>query len=120
MLGAWCCAKTLAIDHMRQPGQGVPVGGMTGGESPNNVGGRQPGGDVWIVENVVSIVYGDVTVRAGWGVDGEADQRDQPCDNPDCPRPSRFRVRRRADGLRLRTRAFPTHVIKECSELASV
>ena len=51
--------KELAIQHVRKPGQRVPVGGVKRGESPGNPGQREPARDDGIVPDVEVVIEVD-------------------------------------------------------------
>ena len=56
--------KQFGIQHQGQPGQWVPVAGLTGGESPGDIVRLQAGLDMWIGSKVIRVVVVDeVTLR---------------------------------------------------------
>ena len=48
--------KELNVQHMGQPGEGMPVAGMGGGQSPFDIFQAQTGFDMQIVCNVLVVV----------------------------------------------------------------
>jgi len=59
MVPAGLEAKKLAIRHVRNPGQRVPVAGVAGGKSPNNIRPLQPALNLRVLGDVVRVVIVD-------------------------------------------------------------
>src|SRR6478736_946351 len=87
-------AEQLAIEHVRQGGDGMPVGGVKMSEGPCEVGEAQPAGHATGAINVIVIIVTDPT-----------EVRGLPEDNPD------QRSKREDDQnfLRLQTEAQTIH-----------
>ena len=57
--------KQLPIEHVRKPGQGMPVAGMTRAKCPEHILPRQPTLHVGIRSDVVRVVIVDETIQSG-------------------------------------------------------
>ena len=64
-------AEERHVDHVRDPRQRVPVGGVVVREGPGDVRGAQAGRYVRIRDDVVGIVEVDEVVPRDLGVNGE-------------------------------------------------
>ena len=67
-------AKQLAIEHVRQSGEWMPVGGVKMSEGPREVGEAQPAGHATGAINVIVIIVTDPTEVRGLPED-DPDQR---------------------------------------------
>src|SRR5438874_4120075 len=67
-------AEQLAIQHVRQGGDGMPVGGVKMSEGPCEVGKAQPAGHATGTINVIVIIVTDPTEVRGLPED-DPDQR---------------------------------------------
>jgi hypothetical protein len=56
MMPAWIQAIKLDVSHMRQPGEGMPVAGIDGTESPNNILAGYAPHDVRVFRDIDIIV----------------------------------------------------------------
>ena len=67
MLRAGVRAEQLAVEHVRKPGERMPVAGMNGGEGPAEAGQRQAAFDERVFGDVVRVVVTHKRV----GADGQ-------------------------------------------------
>ena len=65
--------KELAVQHMREPGERMPVGGVKRGEGPGNSVQRQAAGDHGIVPDVKRVIEIDELVTDDLAVNRERD-----------------------------------------------
>jgi hypothetical protein len=72
MMPTWVYAEQLAIEHLRQGGDGMPVSGVKMSEGPCDVGEAQPAGHATGAINVIVIIVTD-----------PIEVRGLPEDNPD-------------------------------------
>ncbi len=87
--------EELAVNHMRQPGERMPVGGVKGGEGPGNPFQRQAADDHRVVPDVEIVIEVDELMTDHLRVDRESGDRQRER-NPEVVRrkpPRRF-VRR--------------------------
>ena len=89
MLRACVQPEQLAIEHVAQPGEGVPVGRMEGAERPEHAGAGQPTAHVHVLDHVLRVVEVDEPVAHDGGVRGhhqhddrEPDPRGEPVPLP--------------------------------------
>ena len=82
-------AKTvdLAIRHVRDPGERVPIGGMTAGEGPREPVGRQTAGDVRVLDDVLIVVIVDERVTRGLAKHARDQNEQNAADGNDSVRP---------------------------------
>src|SRR5205814_5901876 len=66
-------AEELAIEHVRQPGQRVPVGRLQGGEGPGHRLRVQTRLDVGVAEDVLVVVVVHEAVAVNGGVHDQGD-----------------------------------------------
>ena len=64
-----------AIQHVREPGERVPIAGITAGESPGDAGPGDARVDVVVFENVLRIVEADETIPRQWPVGDQSEHR---------------------------------------------
>ena len=69
-------AEELAIEHVREPGERMPVGGPRGHKRPPDVLRRQSAPHMRIFRDVILVVLGDEIVFER-GREGQPDQRQQ-------------------------------------------
>src|SRR5437899_2621187 len=70
-------AEELAIQHVRKPGNGVPITGMAGRERPLNIFPIQTALNVRIGRDIIRIVVIDEVVSESGQVNGESQYREQ-------------------------------------------
>ena len=59
MVSAGPGAEELAVQHVRKPGEGVPIGRMAAGQRPGDPLGRQAVSDMEVLIHVFVVVAGD-------------------------------------------------------------
>ena len=59
VMPAGVCTEKLAIKHMRQPGQRMPVAGMARGEGPDGTDTCQAGINIRVIRDVNVVVEVD-------------------------------------------------------------
>ena len=59
MMQAWLHAEQLAVEHVRQGGDGMPVGGVKMRKGPSDIGKAQPTGHATRAINVIVIIVTD-------------------------------------------------------------
>ncbi len=72
--------EQLDVQHVRQPGQGMPIGRVPGGERPAHVLHSQPGEDARIFQHVFRVVEVRKRVADGRPKQTERQQRQQQAD----------------------------------------
>ena len=70
-------AEELYVHHMRDPGEGVPVVGMMGGEGPDDIVEREAGSYLGVFRDVLVVVEVDEGVTADLPVNRQG-QEDNP------------------------------------------
>ena len=70
-------AEELAIEHVGEPGERMPVGGVEGGESPGEAGKVRPRATHRIVADVEVVIEADELVAGDLRVNGEGDERER-------------------------------------------
>jgi len=93
-------AKELAVGHVRNPREGMPVVGLTVNEGPFHASPREPGTDGGVVVNVSVVVVGYELVMARGPIDGERDEDEERAgkDTPPATLAGRGRVHARILG----------------------
>jgi hypothetical protein len=74
MVGAGFYAKKLTIDHVRHPGNGMPIGSMSIDEAPHQAVGSDPFLDGGILAYVLGIVIQHEILTPHRPIDGECYQ----------------------------------------------
>ena len=57
------CTEKMAIEHMGQPGQRMPIAEYGRSESPFDVAERKPRPDILVVRNIMGVVESDKLAR---------------------------------------------------------
>lgn len=61
---AWVKAEEVTVEDMAEPGQGVPVVGMRGGECPHNRFTGEAGDDLGVLSYVLIVIIADELIFA--------------------------------------------------------
>ena len=80
-------AEELDVHHVRDPRERMPVAGITGCERPLDIGGRETGDDVRVLDHVLRVVEVDEVVVANGRVDEERQRGED--EGGKRPRPAR-------------------------------
>lgn len=73
VMPGWTQTEELAVGHVRDPGQRMPVVGVTGRfERPNDVRPGQAAFDVRVVQDVIGVVVVQKTVPKDREIDGKS------------------------------------------------
>ena len=95
MMAAGAQSVKLAVQHMGNPGQRMPVGGMDVGERPDDPLERQSPGDFRVIIHVIVVVVIDKVVPQRLPENGKRDRRQKKADAGD--RPAVIQTRRGLD-----------------------
>ena len=84
------------IDHMRNPGYRMPITGMFGCKSPEDIFQFQSCNDVIVVSNIISVIIIDKGKVSGLIIDGSRRDDDQKV-NPDMKSDRWDRIKKLSD-----------------------
>ncbi|MGA2243145.1 MAG: hypothetical protein ABSH11_14060 [Verrucomicrobiota bacterium] len=80
MVAGWFNPKQLAVQHMRKPGERMPVAGVRGGECPLNAPQSYSSLNIWISHDITipaTVIKGHETQMAHWPIDRQRDAGQQ-------------------------------------------
>jgi hypothetical protein len=80
VLRAWIRPEQAEVQHVRDPGERMPIGIEEGGEGPSNVVGREARLHPRILVYVLIVVVSYVTVGGSLRIDSQNRQRQQDAD----------------------------------------
>jgi hypothetical protein len=77
MVSSWIEAEELAIEHVGEPGQRMPVAGVPGGESPTPAVQAEAALDHVVLGHIVRIVEVEELAVEDWPVGADGSDREQ-------------------------------------------
>ena len=99
-------AVELAVEHVGEPGERMPVGGVRGGEGPGDAVGGQAARDMRVLVDVVAVVEVDEAVPEGLAKDHRHRQQEKAANaQHDVSRGEKIAAFRRFPGLGTATHA---------------